>query len=150
MNAEERIAEAAEARLGTFVKRAEQALMAEKAQALRPFGLSVAQYAVLHALSLEPGLSGAQLARASCVTPQSMASLLSTLEAKGLIERHPSATHAQTLVTRLSPQGADLLRAADAAALSVERRLTAAFTPEEERVLRALLQRGTEALGGGR
>ncbi len=39
-----------DARLGSYLKQAEQSLMAAKSDVLRPFGLSVAQYAVLVAL----------------------------------------------------------------------------------------------------
>jgi DNA-binding MarR family transcriptional regulator len=140
MGVEERIAAGLETRLGTFLKRGEQALMAEKSRVLRPFGLSVPQYAALLALSQAP-LSGAQLARICYVTPQSMASLLTNLEAKKLIERTPSDIHSQVLVAKLTRSGYATFRKADAAALAVEQRLSAAFTDEEERSLRELLQR---------
>lgn len=140
MGVEERINEILQERLGTFIKRAEQALMAEKQRVLKPLGLSVPQYAVLHALSVAP-LSGAQLARVCCVTPQSMASLLATLETKRLIERSPSDVHAQVLVAKLTRSGHALFRKADAAALEVEARLSEAYEPDEEKSLRELLQR---------
>jgi DNA-binding MarR family transcriptional regulator len=142
---EERIASMLESRMGTFIKRAEQALMAEKTRALRPFGLSVPQYAALHALSVSP-LSGAQLARVCCVTPQSMASLLATLESKKLIERAPSGVHQQVLVARLTRSGHAIFHKADAAALAVEARLSAAFRPDEDSSLRQLLQRAIATL----
>lgn len=148
MGVEEQISKALEARLGTFLKRAEQALMNEKQRALKPLGLSVPQYAVLHALSVSP-LSGAQLARVCCVTPQSMASLLSTLESKKLIERSPSDVHAQVLVARLTRSGHAAFRKANAAALEVESRLSALYGPEEEQLLRELLQRAIRSLPGG-
>ena len=148
MGVEERIAEGLESRLGTFLKRSEQALMAEKARALRPFGLSVPQYAALNALSQAP-LSGAQLARLVYVTPQSMASLLATLETKGLIERTPSEVHAQVLVAKLTRAGHAVFRKANDAALAVEARLSAAFTPEEEESLRELLRRAIKTLTHG-
>ena len=50
------------ARLGLHIKLAEQALIAAKTEALKPFGLPVAQYAVLAALYYHPGQSSAQLA----------------------------------------------------------------------------------------
>jgi DNA-binding MarR family transcriptional regulator len=142
---EERIDESLQRRLGTFLKRGEQALMAEKNRVLKPFGLSVPQYAVLHALSVAP-LSGAQLARVCCVTPQSMASLLSTLESKNLIERTPSDVHAQVLVARLTRSGWASFRKADEAALAVEARLSAAFGADEEKTLRELIQRAVTTL----
>ncbi|MEC3977379.1 MarR family winged helix-turn-helix transcriptional regulator [Amycolatopsis sp. H20-H5] len=148
MGIEERISKGLESRLGTFLKSAEQALMAEKNRVLRPFGLSVPQYAVLHALSVAP-LSGAQLARVCCVTPQSMASLLSTMESKKLVERSPSDVHAQVLVAKLTRTGHATFRKADAAALAVEARLSAAFSPDEDRSLRALLRHAVTTLSTG-
>jgi DNA-binding MarR family transcriptional regulator len=149
MGVEEVIAKGLETRLGTFVKRSEQALMAAKHRALKPFGLSVPQYAALLALSQAP-LSGAQLARICYVTPQSMASLMATLESKDLIRRTPSDVHAQVLVAQLTRTGRALFRRADAAALAVEARLSAAYTDDEERTLRDLLQRAIATLSDER
>ncbi len=148
MGVEDRINEDLESRLGTFVKRAEQALMAAKAQALKPFGLSVPQYATLLALS-HASLSGAQLARICYVTPQSMASMLATLESKKLIERTPTDVHAQVLLAQLTRAGHSTFRKANQAALAVERRLSAAFTDEEDKLVRELLQRAITTLTEG-
>lgn len=145
MAVEDPIIESLESRLGTYLKRSEQALMAEKNRVLKPFGLSVPQYAALYGLSMAP-LSGAQLARICAVTPQSMASLLSTLESKKLIERTPSDVHAQVLVATLTRTGHATFRKANEAALAVEARLSAAFTDDEEKSLRELLQRAIATL----
>ncbi|WP_239068082.1 MarR family transcriptional regulator [Actinomadura bangladeshensis] len=48
------------------------------------------QYTVLLALSREGGMSGAQLARACGVTQETMATVLTGLQNKDLIERRPS------------------------------------------------------------
>lgn len=145
MGIEQRITDALETRLGHFIKRAEQALMAEKQRVLRPLGLSVPQYSALHALSISP-MSGAQMARVCCVTPQSMASLLATLESKKLVERTPSPVHSHVMVVKLTRSGHALFRKADAAALQVEAKLSAALGPDEEKSLRVLLQRSIEVL----
>jgi DNA-binding MarR family transcriptional regulator len=145
MSVEERIAEGLSTRLGTAIKRAEQALMAEKTRVLKPFGLSVPQYAALHALSVAP-LTGAQMARVCCVTPQSMASLLTTLESKNLVDRSPSEVHSLVRVAQLTRAGRALFAEADAAALAVEARLSSAYTAEEEGLTRELLQRSVNAL----
>ncbi|WP_250284227.1 MULTISPECIES: MarR family transcriptional regulator [unclassified Frankia] len=131
----------AASRLGHSIKRAEQALIREKTRALRDVGLSVPQYTVLLTLAGSPGLSGAQLARRCMVTPQSMASLLLTLEAKELIVRERSDVHAKVFQCRLTPAGRTLLDRADAVALAVEQRLTAVFTPAESEEFRSLLER---------
>ncbi|GAA4973548.1 MarR family transcriptional regulator [Pseudonocardia tropica] len=147
MGVEERINESLESRLGTFLKRSEQALMAAKERALKPFRLSVPQYAALYALSVAP-LSGAQLARVGCVTPQSMASLLANLESKGLVERRRSEVHAQVLVARMTPRGRSTFRRANEACLAIEHGLSAAFTDDEEKQLRVLLDRAVSRLAG--
>ncbi len=128
-------------RLGHSIKRAEQALIREKTRALREVGLSVPQYTALLTLAESPGLSGAQLARRCLVTPQSMASLLLTLEAKGLIVREQSDVHAKVFQCRLTRPGWVLLHQADAVALAVEQRLAAVFTSAESEEFRSLLER---------
>ncbi|GAA1090311.1 MarR family winged helix-turn-helix transcriptional regulator [Nocardiopsis composta] len=143
---EEKVRASVAWRPGSAIKQAEQALIAEKTRVLRPFGLTVPQYAALYALSLAPGASGARLARLCSVTPQSMTTVLKTLESRGLIERRPSPDHAQVLLTRLTEEGSALLAEADGAAVAVERRLLGAFTPEEADRLRSLLERATETL----
>jgi DNA-binding MarR family transcriptional regulator len=137
---------ATDGRLGMVIKRAEQALIARKTAALREFGLTVPQYAALLLLSASDGMSAAQLARESLVTPQTMATVLTNLEAKGLIGRDQSPLHQKVVVNRVTPAGAALLDKADAAALSVERSLAAAFTDTERERLAALLERAIRTL----
>ncbi|MGW4892624.1 MarR family winged helix-turn-helix transcriptional regulator [Kitasatospora sp. NPDC004240] len=148
MDTEQRLTEAVGWRLGAAVKRAEQALMTEKTRVLRPYGLTVPQYAALLTLSLASGISGAKLARLCLVTPQSMTTVLKTLESRGLIERRPSPDHAQVLVTRLTADGETLLAEADTAAAAVERRLYEAYSAEERELLGRMLARATAVLDG--
>jgi len=145
MGVEERITALVNRRLGSWLRQAEQALMAEKSRVLKPLGLSVPQYAALHALSVAP-LSGAQLARVCCVTPQSMASMLATLESRELVERTPSEVHGMVLIATLTPAGRALFEQGDAVALAVESRLSAAFSSTEDEQLREMLGRGIRAL----
>jgi DNA-binding MarR family transcriptional regulator len=145
MTAEERITELLNKRLGSWLRRAEQALMAEKARVLKPLGLSVPQYAALHALAVAP-LSGAQLARVCCVTPQSMASMLATLESRKLVERRPSEVHGMVLIATLTPAGRALFEKADKVALTVEGRFSDAFSAAEDEQFRDLLVRSIKVL----
>ncbi|MEU7300158.1 MarR family transcriptional regulator [Streptomyces sp. NPDC007189] len=138
----------AEERIGHRIKRVEQEVTAAKHAALRPFKINVPQYNVLLALSLEPGLSGAALARRGMVTPQTMSSVLSTLEGRGLVERRPHPIHSHILEARLTRSGSALLRRADAAVAQVEALLDDCFTPEEARLLFAQLDRCSEKLSG--
>jgi DNA-binding MarR family transcriptional regulator len=133
-------------RLGHHLKRAEQELIAAKHAALRPFKLSTPQYTVLLVLWEEPGLSGAGLARRCLVTPQTMSSVLGTLEGRGLVERKPHPIHNHILEARLTRTGRSLLAKADVPAMAVEEALDAEFNAKERQQLLKLLARCTTAL----
>jgi DNA-binding MarR family transcriptional regulator len=137
---------AVEQRLGHHIKRVEQELIATKHSALRPFNLNVPQYTALLALDQEPGLSGAVLARRCLVTPQTMSSVLATLERRGLVERKPHPIHGHILETRLTRSGRSLLSRADEAAVDIELRLGSVFSAEENRELIGLLARCSAVL----
>ena len=127
--------------IGYLLKQAQQALRAVAAEALRPHGLTLAQFAVLVALKRTPGLSNAELARSSFIAPQSMAELLGGLEAAGLVTRRPSPTHGRVLEVALTPAGLETLQAVRPVMGSVEARLLADLAPHERRQLRSLLER---------
>lgn len=128
-------------RLGHHVKRVEQELIALKQAALKPAGLTVPQYTVLVVLAQNPGASAAALARLCLVTPQTIATVLSNLENKGLVARTPHPYHRNATETRLTEAGEGTLAIADAAAVAIERRLGDAFTTEERQLLIDLLAR---------
>lgn len=128
-------------RLGSFIKRAEQALMAEKARVLKEHGLTVAQYSALMLLRYVPEASAAQMSRACLVTPQTMATVLGNLEQKGLVTREPSALHQRVLSTRLTATGKSVTGKADRAAKKVEQHLSAQFDAAECSQLEELLNR---------
>ncbi|MGW4498319.1 MarR family winged helix-turn-helix transcriptional regulator [Micromonospora sp. NPDC004336] len=133
-------------RLGLVIKRAEQALIAEKTRVLQEFHLTVPQYAVLLVLLHDSEASAAQLARACLVTPQTTATVLANLEEKGLVERAASPLHQRVRIVRLTARGADLVRRADPAVLAVEQRLADAFGADERRVFTEHLERAVAAL----
>ena len=133
-------------RLGHHLKRAEQELIAAKHAALRPFNLSTPQYTVLLVLWEEPGLSGAALARRCLVTPQTMSSVLSTLEGRSLVERKPHPVHQHILEARLTRTGRALLNKADVPVTAVEQALDAEFSAKERQQLLKLLGRCSAAL----
>jgi len=108
-------------RIGSSIKRAEQAMMAVKSKVLREYDLSVAQYAAMTSLYYVPGQSAAQLARAAAVTPQTMATILARLDAKSLITRVPSEIHSRVNIVTLTDAGEELVVQADEKVRAVER-----------------------------
>jgi DNA-binding MarR family transcriptional regulator len=122
--------------------RLRQRLDAELAQV----GTTAAQNAVLLAVSGNPRMSNADLARAAFVTPQTMQAILVNLERDGLIVRSPHPEHGRIIMTELTTAGrkavADGMKAADA----VERQMLSTLSAEEARLLCDLLKRCAAAL----
>ena len=133
-------------RLGLHIKAAEQAMMAAKTEALRSFGVTVAQYATMLSLYYVPEQSSAQLARAAAVTPQTMATVIAKLEQKRLVTRHPSSDHAKVLIASLTTEGEALLLRADKVARRIEQRMAESFTAKERQQLTDMLRRVTSLL----
>ncbi|WP_406233957.1 MarR family winged helix-turn-helix transcriptional regulator [Nocardia sp. NBC_01009] len=133
-------------RIGSPIKRAEQALSAAKNAALKPAGVTVPQYAALLFLAENPGISAAALARLCGVTPPTMNTVLTNLQDRGLVERTPHEWHKNVLETRLTEKGATVMRDADARAVRVERALAAGFTTHERATLMELLDRCADLL----
>ncbi len=136
-------------RIGGDIKRAEQDLMAAKAAAVKPAGLTVPQYSALLALSEHPGAPAAELARLCLVTPQTMTTILQNLVTMGLVDRTPHQWQRNVLENRLTEAGQATFHEADRGAVAVEQRLADAYTPEERAQLRALLQRFSQVLSEG-
>jgi DNA-binding MarR family transcriptional regulator len=92
---------------------------------LRPQGVTTAQLQVLKVIRDGPGGSGAQLARACYVTPQSAQALLKSLEDGGWITRTKDRVNDRILIAQLTPSGGELLDTAERLARVIEKRLWA-------------------------
>lgn len=134
----------AEERIGSYVKRAEQARTAAKFAVLKPAGVTEAQYVALLFLTDNPGISAAALARLCGVTPPTMNTVLTNLVDRGLIERTPHPWHRNMLETRLTDKGEAVMHDADARAIAVERSVSDGFTEAERETLCRLLTRCAE------
>ena len=98
---------------------------------LRQHGLTGAQYAALSVLARQPGLSGADLARACNTTPQAMNGVLGTLEREGLIARTAHPTHGRILQADLTTEGGRRLDRATPAVRAVEQAIEAGLSPAQ-------------------
>jgi DNA-binding MarR family transcriptional regulator len=90
---------------------------------LRPQGVTTAQLVVLKAVQDVPGTSGAQLARACHVTPQSAQALLKSLEDGGWILRTKDTVNDRILIAQLTPSGVKLLETGEKLARVIEKKL---------------------------
>ena len=133
-------------RPGYLLKRAQTALHAALAAALRGPGASVAQYAVLTALDEEPGLSNADLARRAFVTPQTMNEVLRELEGKHWVTRHPHPGHGRILQASLTLPGRAALAACHQAVGAIEEQMLTRLSPAQRDQLTAALHACIDAL----
>jgi len=132
--------------VGYELKRAENALRRAMEEALGRLGITVAQYATLRALEEAPGVSSAELARRSFVTPQTMHAVVRELEGRGLVERNPHAWHGRVLELKLTTDGNDLLAKARREVRRLERVMVSPLSAAEVRTLVAWLSRCADAL----
>jgi DNA-binding MarR family transcriptional regulator len=130
-----------EQRIGMVLKRAEQTLLRAKSAALKPVGLTLAQYVALAELERQPGITSATLARACLVTPQAMMVVLKAMEEQGLISRSAHPRHPNVLELHITDTGRETLHAGSQQVEPVERDVLAAFSPKELETLTALLNR---------
>ena len=128
-----------EGRSGYLLRQAWQAFRGAMETALRAHRLTGAQYAALSVLARDPGMSGADLARASNTTPQAMNGVLGTLERDGLVERHPHPTHGRILQVTLTREGERRLEAATPAVRGLEDAIEADLDPQQIAAVKAWL-----------
>ena len=135
-----------EGRSGYLLRQAWHAFRGAMEAALRAHGLSGAQYAVLSVLAREPGLSGADLARACNTTPQAMNGVVATLERDGLVERHPHPTHGRILQVTLTREGERRLEAATPAVRALEDAIERDVAPDQIDAVKAWLVAAAQRL----
>jgi DNA-binding MarR family transcriptional regulator len=136
-----------ETSLGYLLKEASSALRSAMEEVLRPLGMTVTHYSCLELLAQRPGLSNSELARGTFVTRQSMNVLLQALERDGSVSRPAEAPVGKVLPARLTPRGRRSLATASAAVRSVELRMLAGMTANEQADALRLLRSMISSLG---
>jgi DNA-binding MarR family transcriptional regulator len=112
-----------EPRVSYLVGRLDRVVGRRLAGALAPHELSLQEYTTLSVLRARSGLSNAQLARRSLITPQAMNEVLARLEQRGLVRRHPDPAHGRVRPAELTAAGKRLLARADRGVDVVEREI---------------------------
>jgi DNA-binding MarR family transcriptional regulator len=131
------------------VGRVNQGIRREMRNRLAQCGLSVQEYTALSVLSARPGLSNAQLARRSLVTPQSMIEILNKLEHRGLVQREVDPRHARILRGTVTAKGAEALAVADPAVAEIQEEILADLPDRERAVVLDGMRSAMNRLSGG-
>jgi len=135
-----------EPRLSYVIGRLERVLRRHVIAAIEPDGLTLPAYTALSVLRAQDGLSNAQLARRSLVTPQSMSEVLTLLVELGYVRRRAEPSHGRILRTELTAAGRRALERCDRAVDAVERELLGDLDADEKAGLRDTLLRCSRAL----
>ena len=96
-------------------------------------------YTALSVLRVQDGLSNAQLARRSLVTPQSMSEALAQLVDRGYVRRRADPDHGRIIRTELTKAGSRALERCDRAVDVVEREMLGDLDADEVASLRNAL-----------
>jgi DNA-binding MarR family transcriptional regulator len=133
-------------RISYAIGRLERVLRRRLTAAVEPVGLTLPAYTALSVLRAEDGLSNAQLARRSLVTPQSMNEVLNLLVERGFVRRRAEPGHGRILRTELTKPGLRARERCNQAVDAVERELLADLDADEQAFLLAVLIRCGRAL----
>ncbi len=139
-------------RVGYELKRVHHGLRSRMDGELRGLGLTTPQYAAMSVLKDFPGISGAELARRSFVTAQTMNQILANLEKRNLVEKCPHPEHGRVLQAYLTEQGEALTVNAHREVEGIEERMLERLGEEEREKLLETLRGCADSLApeGGR
>src|SRR5471030_1166883 len=135
-----------EPRLSYVIGRLERVLRRRLTAAVAPAGMTLPAYTALSVLRAQNGLSNAQLARRSLVTPQSMSEVLTLLVDLDYVRRRAEPGHGRIIRTELTKAGGRALERCDRAVDDVEQEMLGDLDVAEVTSLHGVLIRCGRAL----
>ncbi len=135
-----------EPRLSYVIGRLDRVLRRRLSAAVEPAGLTLPAYTALSVLREQNGLSNAQLARRSLITPQSTSEVFARLVGQGYVRRRAAPGEGRAIRIELTPAGRRALERCDRAVDEVERQMLGDLDSAEAAELRSALSRCGRAL----
>lgn len=108
--------------------------------------VTVPQFSVLTMIDAYPGVSGAELARLTLLTPQTINLIVKNLERDGLISKTPDELHGRVIRIKTTARGRALRSRCRTRADAFEKALIRDLGDAEQRTIRRWLVRVTRAL----
>src|ERR1700761_995466 len=108
-------------------------------RSLAELGVTPPQFVALTMLNAYPGISGADLARLTFLTPQTVGVIVANLEKSGALARTKHPTHGRALQWVLTARGKKLLAASRTRAHAMEAKMTALLPKGSEPAVREWL-----------
>lgn len=125
--------------IGYLLRQAHTAHRLRMERALADLEVTLPQFSVLTMLVAYPGASGADLARLSLLTPQTMSVIVANLERSGAISRSPHAVHGRIQKIEVTETGRQLLAKCRSRAKAVEEELLAGINAADQQAVRRWL-----------
>ena len=125
--------------LGYLLRQAAAGYRNRLERALAGLDVTQPQFAVLTMAAAYPGLSNADLARLSLLTPQTVSVIVANLKRSGLLDSRPHAAHGRIQQLALTARGQKILEHCKAHVLALERKLSGGLSPQQERAVREWL-----------
>jgi DNA-binding MarR family transcriptional regulator len=127
-------------RLGYLLKHAQQAMHELNDAALAQYDINGRELGVLAVLAGQEPASQQEAAQRLGIDRTTMVTILDTLEGKGLVSRHPSATDRRRNVVELTAVGQRIYEKASAAAFQAEETFLDPLKPEDREGFRQALR----------
>ncbi len=125
--------------LGYLLRQAGGALRARMESALSDLGVTPPQFAALTMVAAYPGLSSADVARLSLLTPPTVTVIVGNLKRAGALASRPHPVHGRIQQLEVTDQGKALLARCKRRVDAVEDEIAAGLTAEEEQTIRRWL-----------
>lgn len=125
--------------IGYLLRQAHAAHRLRMERALAGLEVTLPQFSVLTMLVAYPGASGADLARLSLLTPQTMSVIVANLERGGAVSRRPHAVHGRIQQIEVTEVGRQLLAQCRTRVKPVEDELLAGVSQVDGQVIRRWL-----------
>ena len=127
--------------VGYHLRRAQGVVFDDFLRTMATQRIAPGQFGVLVLIAANPGLSQSALARAVGVERSTMVEVIDRLQARGLVERRPSAADRRSYALGLSAAGRRLLTRLKPMVRRHERRVTKRLDDAEKATLIGLLRR---------
>ena len=125
--------------LGYLLRQAHAAVRLTMERSLADLGVTSPQFAVLTMLNAYPGLSGADVARLTFLTPQTVGVIIRNLERDGAIVMTPHPVHGRIQQWTLTKPGTTLLKACRERVVELEKCLARGLDMKTETAIRRWL-----------
>ncbi len=133
-------------RATTLMRRLLVGLKGRLDEELREQNVTSAQLRFLQVVKEHPGSSGAQMARACYVTPQSAQALMTRAVERGWVVRGTDPENHRLVTVRLTPAGERLLAYADGVLAQLSAEVWAGVSVAELRTMNAVIEQGLQNL----